>query len=103
MKFHTLIRLNTAEYQFNNISELFGQLDHFGFPVEAAFGQAHEAGSILESSVEQQESNLFTIDLVWRDEVLFYQMLVSTLGKSTLAYIANLKWTLEFLKKVNIE
>lgn len=103
MKLHTVIRLNTAEYQFNDIGELFGQLDHFGFPVETALGQAHETGTILESSIDQQAPNLFTINLVWQDEVLFYQMLVSDIGRAALAYISNLGWTLEFLEKENID
>ena len=103
MKFHTLIRLTTADYQFNDIGELFSQLAHFGFDVETPLGLAHENGDILESSIDQVAPDQFTINLIWREELLFYQVLVSAQARAALDYITNLGWTLEILEKDNIE
>jgi len=103
MKFLTLIRISTADYQFNDIGELFSQLTHFGFDVETSLGLAHVNGDILESSVDQVAPDKFTINLIWREELLFYQVLVSTQARDALDYITNLGWTLEILEKDNVE
>ena len=103
MKLHTIFRITTGDYHFNDIGELINQIDNFGFSFSTSIGKAHEDGRIVESEFNQLSANQFIVNLIWNDELTYYQFLVSPETSQALDFIYNLSWTIETLEKETIE
>ena len=102
MAYRTSFKITTGDYQFNNISEFLMQLDTFGFHLGAALGDAHESGHVIESSLDQLAPNQFEITVVWANDMLFYEFLVSEVGRRATSRAVELGWDIALVEKQEI-